>query len=78
MISIIFLLSKQEVKGFFLLIPSGSQMSLIVKIGHIWKPYGKSVLKHVHFGREIKGLVHIIDIFKDYIFTYSHLKKLCY
>lgn len=30
------------------------------------------------FWGKIKGLVHIIDIFKDDIFTYSHLKKLCY
>ena len=72
MISIIFLLSNTGIKGIFLLIPSGSHMSFIVKIGHIWKPYGKSVLKHIHFYGEIKGLVHIIGIFEDDIFTYSH------
>lgn len=65
-----FLLSNTGSKGTFLFIPSGSQMSFIVKIGHVWKPYGKSVLKHIHFYGEIKGLVHIVDMFKENILTY--------
>lgn len=75
MISIIFLLSNTGSKGTFLLIPSGSQMSFTVKIGHIWKPYGKSVLKHIHFYRGIRGLVYILEIYKI-IYLPIHIKKI--